>query len=142
MMRILGLARQSSSDRGTGTIETQVETLTDACDERDDFDLVDIVIDKVSGKYSPFDASKRKTAGWLTDPAKIASFDGFMITARDRIDRDGRYRLDFLDWVKEHGKKVFTADYNEIRTDTADEWNAEASAAVSAEAYRRQLRQL
>jgi site-specific DNA recombinase len=136
-MRVLGLARQSSSDRGAGTITTQVEGITEACEELG-YDLVHIVTDRTSGKFSAFDADQRDSAGWLTDPALIGRYDLIMVTVRDRIDRDVRYRLDFIDWADRNGKGIVTASGSVIRAATADEWNNEASAAVGAEAYRRQ----
>jgi site-specific DNA recombinase len=136
-MKVLGLARQSSSDRGAATIETQIETITEACAEQGHA-LVHIVEDRQSGKFSALDADKRDSAGWLTDPALTARYDVIMVTVRDRIDRDVRYRLDFLDWAEAHGKGVVTAAGSVIRARTADEWGNEASAAVGAELYRRQ----
>jgi DNA invertase Pin-like site-specific DNA recombinase len=98
---------------------------------------VHIVEDRKSGKFSAFDADQRDSAGWLADPAKDAQYDLIMVTVRDRIDRDVRYRLDFLDWAQANGKAVVTTAGSVIRAQTADEWNAEASGAVGAEMYRR-----
>lgn len=132
--RVLGVARQSSSDRGAATIETQVEAITDACEDGE-YIAVEIVKDRRSGKYGVFDG-KRESSAWFTDPARIALYDVVMVSDRDRIDRDVTFRLAFLAWAEKHGKGVVTSDGTVIRAKTADEWNAEANAAVGAQYYR------
>lgn len=134
MARVLGLARQSSTDTGAGTLETQRVLITDACEDRDD-ELVFIVEDQQSGKLGAF-SKIRNSSAWFSDPEKLASYDTVMVSARDRLDRDVRSRQDFLDWLKDHNKTAVTTSGSVIRAATADEWLSETSASVSAHHYR------
>jgi site-specific DNA recombinase len=135
-MRVLGLARQSSQDKGAGTIETQVELITDGCLELG-HELVHIVTERTSGKYGALDAVKRASAGWLTEPAKMAQYDAIMVSVRDRIDRNIEGRIQVIRWAEAHGKLIITADGGVVRTGKVEDWRKEMNEAFSAEDYRR-----
>src|SRR6266516_3011919 len=58
----------------------------------------------VSGGVSPW---KRPDLGpWLTDPAKIASYDGIIASALDRLGRSARDLAQLRDWAEDNGKQL------------------------------------
>ena len=105
-MRLLGAVRLSRLTDETSSPERQAETITLMAKARRD-DLVAVVEDlDVSGAVDPF--ARAELGPWLTDPDKIAQWDGLIIAKLDRLTRS---LLDFqriLTWCQQNGKTIIS----------------------------------
>jgi DNA invertase Pin-like site-specific DNA recombinase len=138
--RVLGIARRSNRKEDATTIPKIREALAAAC-EREGFELVYTAEDGgVSGKYSPFDVSKRKDlAPWLTDPALIARWDILMFTEDDRVVRKARFSDELYEWCEANGKAVMRTDGHVIDINDDGEWLSVSINALINEQYRRSI---
>ena len=83
-MRILGSARLSHDTDESTSIARQREQVDLTCKARGDT-LVHVTEDTdVSGAVAP--ADREGLGPWLTDPARIAQWDGLMVAKLDRLD--------------------------------------------------------
>ncbi len=101
-MRLVLAARLSQLVRGSETgIDTQDEDARDWA-LRTGHTIVAVAADDISGTVSPF---KRKGLGpWLTDPNRLAMYDGILITKIDRLTRERDWGI--RQWAEENGKKI------------------------------------
>ena len=106
VMRLLGAVRLSRDTDETTSPERQDDAITYTTKARGDR-LIHIVHDlDVSGAISPFE--RAELGPWLTDPDKIAQWDGLIVA---KIDRLSRSLLDFqvlLKWCDAHDKTVIS----------------------------------
>ena len=90
--------------------------------------IVAVVPDVKSGTVAPWDRPNLKP--WVTDPAKMAIYDGILAYRNDRLSRgcwadEARIRL----WAEEHGKVLMIVDGPQWPPRHAgDEWSWEAMA--------------
>jgi len=101
-MRLVLAARLSQLTRGGETgIDTQDEDARDWA-LRTGHTIVGVCADDISGTVSPF---KRKNLGpWLTDPNRMAMYDGILITKIDRLTRERDWGI--RQWAERNGKKI------------------------------------
>ena len=101
-MRLLLAARLSQLVRGNETgIDTQDEDAREWA-LRNGHTIVGVAADDISGTVSPF--RRRNLGPWLTDPNRVAMYDGILVTKLDRLTR--RRDWDIRQWAEEHGKKI------------------------------------
>jgi|SRR5271157_266045 len=99
--------------------------------ERQDHRVVAVAADTQRGTVAPWDRPNLKP--WVTDPAKMAQFDGILAYRNDRLSRgcwadEVRIRL----WAEEHGKVLMIVDGPQWPPRHAgDEWSWEAMAKQS-----------
>jgi len=72
-------------------------------------EIVGIAADTKSGTVAPWDRPKLRP--WVTDPSKMAMYDGVLAYKNDRLSRgvwadEARIRL----WAEEHGKRLVIVD--------------------------------
>jgi DNA invertase Pin-like site-specific DNA recombinase len=105
-MRLLSVIRLSSLTDETTSPERQNEQISLTAKVRGDSVTATAQDLDVSGAVDPF---KRDGLGpWLTDPSKIAQWDGLMVAKLDRLSRS---LLDFailLKWCESHGKTIIS----------------------------------
>jgi len=101
-MRLVLAARLSQLKRGNETgIDTQDEDARDWA-LRTGHTIVGLAADDISGTVSPF---KRKSLGpWLTDPNRMAMYDGVLVTKIDRLTRARDWGI--REWAERNGKKI------------------------------------
>ena len=105
-MRILGAARLSHDTDESTSIARQREQIGLTCKARGDI-LVHITEDTdVSGAVAP--TSRDGLGPWLTDPDRIAQWDGLMVAKLDRLTRSLRDFDDLRMWCDQHGKTVIS----------------------------------
>jgi site-specific DNA recombinase len=105
-MRILGSARLSHDTDESTSIARQREQIDLTCKARGDI-LIHITEDTdVSGAVAP--ADRAGLGPWLTDPARIAQWDGLMVSKLDRLTRSLRDFDDLRMWCDEHGKTIIS----------------------------------
>jgi DNA invertase Pin-like site-specific DNA recombinase len=96
--------------------------------ERNGHAIVDVAADIKSGTVAPWDRPNLRQ--WVTDPARMALYDGILATRNDRLSRgcwadEARIRL----WAEEHGKALVIADGPQWPPRHAgDKWQWEAMA--------------
>lgn len=76
---------------------------------REGHEVIDIAADHKSGTVAPWDRPHLKP--WVTDPAKMAMYDGVLAYKNDRLSRgawDDETRI--RQWAQEHGKRLVIAD--------------------------------
>ena len=94
--------------------------------------IVDIAADVKSGKVAPWDRPNLRP--WVTDPARMALYDGILAYSNDRLSRgcwadEARIRL----WAEEHGKRLIIVNGPQWPPrNQGDEWNWEANAKQAA----------
>ena len=105
-MRLLGGARLSHKTDESTSIERQREQITLTAKVRGD-ELVFITEDTdVSGAVSPF---LRESLGpWLTDPDKIALWDGLIVAKLDRLTRSLSDFDELVSWLDRNGKTLIS----------------------------------
>jgi DNA invertase Pin-like site-specific DNA recombinase len=105
-MRILGGARLSHDTDESTSIARQREQIELTTQARGDT-LVHITEDTdVSGAVAP--ADRAGLGPWLTDPAKVAQWDGLMVAKLDRLTRSLRDFDDLRIWCDAHGKTIIS----------------------------------
>jgi site-specific DNA recombinase len=110
LLRLLGAVRLSALTDETTSPERQGEQITLTAKARGDT-VVRITEDlDVSGAVSPFD--RDQLGPWLTEPAKVALWDGLIVAKLDRLSRS---LLDFallLKWCEDNGKTIISVSEN------------------------------
>ncbi len=110
-MRYLLTARlsqlQSDGRPGLG-LETQ-DLGARAWAEREGHTIVDIAADTKSGTVAPMD--RKHLRPWVTDPARMAMYDGLLALKTDRLSRGTQEDFTRIEnWATEHGKALVIAD--------------------------------
>jgi DNA invertase Pin-like site-specific DNA recombinase len=105
-MPLLGATRLSRKTDESTSIERQREQVTLSAQVRGDT-LVHICEDTdISGGVSPF---LRESLGpWLTDPDKIAQWDGLVVAKLDRLTRSLTDFDELVSWCDRHGKTLIS----------------------------------
>jgi site-specific DNA recombinase len=107
-MRLLRSARLSRSHDSSTALEKQ-DLKTNAYAEAFSHEIVGTAADSnVSGKTDPF--QRPELGPWLTDPARMASYDGIIASHLDRLGRSTRHISRLLDWAEDHGKTVICVE--------------------------------
>jgi site-specific DNA recombinase len=146
-MRLVLAARLSQLTRGNETgIDTQDEDARDWA-LRTGHTIVGVAADDISGTVSPF---KRKSLGpWLTDPNRMAMYDGILVTKIDRLTRAHDWGI--REWAEQHGKKILVVSPELIwppalaDTTTPIQWDLLVNSAVTewintSQRYKRMLK--
>ena len=146
-MRLLLAARLSQLVRGNETgIDTQDEDAREWA-LRNGHTIVGVAADDISGTVSPF---KRRNLGpWLSDPNRVAMYDGILVTKLDRLTRKRDW--DIRQWAEEHSKKILVVSPELVwppasgDTTTATTWDLLVNLAASewintSERYKRALK--
>lgn len=114
--RVLGAVRQSKTRDRAVSPEAQrksIQSWTDANSGR----VVKFTFDlSVSGGKSAF--NRKELGPYLTDPAKIDTWDTLACTKLDRACRDLRDYLKLRDWCKRHGKTFVVLNNPELDDST------------------------
>lgn len=104
-MRLLLAARLSVTVAGQTGIETQDQHAREWA-EREGHEIVAVAADRgTSGKVPP--RKRRELGPWLTDPARLAQYDGIVSYSVDRISRDFVDTPELRKWALERGKWLF-----------------------------------
>lgn len=108
-MRLLHLARLSQ-DRGSS--QTGIESSDIACATwaaGNGHVIIHTAADRKSGTIQPWDRPNARP--WVTEPDKIAQYDGVVAHRLDRLSRgDDASTSDIQAWAREHGKVLMTED--------------------------------
>jgi site-specific DNA recombinase len=118
IMRVIVAARLSrkitaadlaDGSRGAQTgLESQDAELL-AWAEREGHEIVHVAADHKSGTSDPWDRPNLRP--WVTEPSKIAQYDGIVAYRLDRLSRgDKRSTSRIEEWAYKHGKKLVTED--------------------------------
>lgn len=109
-LRLITAARKSrSGDAGENERYARQDTRAGQRAERDGHAVVATVHDTVSSQTAPWDRPELKS--WMTDPARLAMYDGILVSDTDRLSRtDDRGWHDIESWCYETGKVLLTAD--------------------------------
>lgn len=109
-LRLITAARKSrSGDAGEDERYARQDTRAGERAERDGHAVVATVHDTVSSQTAPWDRPELKS--WMTDPARLAMYDGILVSDTDRLSRtDDRGWHDIESWCYDHGKVLLTAD--------------------------------
>ena len=147
LMRLVLAARLSQLTRGCETgIDTRDEDARDWA-LRTEHTIVGVCADDISGTVSPF---KRKNLGpWLTDPNRMAMYDGILITKIDRLTRERDWGI--RQWAERNGKKILCVSPELVwppepgDTTTAMQWDLLVNIAASewtntSQRYKRMLK--
>jgi len=100
-MRLLLAARLSQLSKGQTGMDTQDEDARIWAAGKG-HTIVGIASDRISGRVSPF--NRRDLGPWLTDPARIALYDGILVAKIDRLTRKRDW--DIRQWAEERGKRI------------------------------------
>lgn len=100
-MRLVLAARLSQVAKGQTGMDTQ-DIDARAWAVAHGHQIVGAAADHISGRVSPF--SRRELGPWLNDPARIALYDGILISKIDRLTRKRDW--DIRQWAEDHGKKI------------------------------------
>jgi DNA invertase Pin-like site-specific DNA recombinase len=127
-MRLLLAARLSrlsaNGEQGLG-IDTQDERATE-WSAREGHEIIAVTADTKSGTVAPWDRPKLRP--WVTDPEKMALYDGILAYRNDRLSRgcwddEARIRM----WAKDNGKHLVIVDGPQWPPrDDGDRWQWEA----------------
>ena len=123
-MRLLLAARLSRKQKdgqdGIG-IETQDKRAREWA-EREGHVIVATVPDTKSGTVAPWD--RKNLRGWVTDPAKMAQYDGVLAYKTDRLSRGSQEDFTRIEhWATLHGKALVIADGPQYPArDDSDYW--------------------
>lgn len=107
-MKVIVACRLSKlHDGSTGLDSQEQETVRWA--ERETHSVVDVVQDAVSGAKTIL--ARRRLRPWLTEPEKLAQYDGIVVYRMDRLTRgDSAETRRIEDWADSHGKTLMTED--------------------------------
>jgi site-specific DNA recombinase len=100
-MRLVLAARLSQLAKGQTGLDTQDEDAR-AWAAAHGHTIVAATPDRISGRVSPFD--RPKLGPWLTDPKRMALYDGILVSKIDRLTRKEDW--DIRQWAEEHGKRI------------------------------------
>ena len=127
-MRLLLAARLSrlsaNGEQGLG-IDTPDERATE-WSAREGHEIIAVTADTKSGTVAPWDRPKLRP--WVTDPEKMALYDGILAYRNDRLSRgcwddEARIRM----WAKDNGKHLVIVDGPQWPPrDDGDRWQWEA----------------
>ncbi len=107
-MRLLLAARLSQLADGQTGIESQ-DKEAQAWALANGHEIVGVAADRKSGTVQPWDRPKLRP--WVTEPGRIAQYDGVVAYRLDRLSRgDHRSTTDIEKWAHEHRKKLLTVD--------------------------------
>ena len=110
-MRVIIAARLSSKQRkdsqgrteGIG-LDTQDEQSREFC-TREGWEVVATVRDTISGSVAPM--NRRNLRQWVTDPARLAMYDGIVALKTDRLSRGEDVDWSRIEsWAADHGKTL------------------------------------
>lgn len=105
-MRCLVAARLSRLSDGSTGLEKQDEAPRRHADLQG-WEVVAVAADTdVSGDTDPW--SRPELGPWLSDPARIDSYDAIVATHVDRLARSTVHFMRLLHWADEHGKRIIT----------------------------------
>ena len=109
-LRLITAARKSrSGDAGENERYARQDKRAGERAERDGHTVVATVHDTVSSQSAPWQRKNLKT--WMTDAAKLAMYDGILVSDTDRLSRtDDRGWHDIESWCYDTGKVLLTAD--------------------------------
>lgn len=100
-MRVIVAARLSQKRKGQTGIDTQDQD-AHAWAEAHGHTVVEVLADTISGRVSPFD--RRNLGPWLTEPEKMAQYDGVLASKIDRFTRGRDWKT--RQWAEDNGKKL------------------------------------
>ena len=100
-MRLLLAARLSQLAKGQTGIDTQDEDARRWAQEHG-HTIVATAADRISGRVPP--AQRRNLGPWLSEPARVATYDGILVSKIDRLTRKRDW--DIRQWAEENGKKI------------------------------------
>jgi site-specific DNA recombinase len=100
-MRLVLAARLSQLAEGQTGLDTQDEDAR-AWAAAHGHTIVAAAPDRISGRVSPFD--RPKLGPWLTEPNRIALYDGILVSKIDRLTRKDDW--DIRQWAEDNGKKI------------------------------------
>jgi DNA invertase Pin-like site-specific DNA recombinase len=107
-MRLLHAARLSQKAAG----QTGLETQDYACQSwaaANDHEIIHTAADHKSGTSKPWERASLKP--WVTDPDKMARYDGIIAYRFDRLSRgDDACTSEIEAWARKHGKVLLTED--------------------------------
>lgn len=147
LMRLVLAARLSQLSRGGETgMDTQDEDARVWAEYRG-HTIVGVCADDISGRVSPF--KRRQLGPWLTDPKRMAMYDGVLITKIDRLTRKRDWGI--REWAEQNNKKILCVFPEMIwppppgDTTTAMQWDMLVNQAANewtntSERYKRALR--
>jgi site-specific DNA recombinase len=105
-MRLIQAARLSRDKDSSTSVDKQDAEMSAWAKARG-HEVVGTAVDTdVSGDVSPFD--RPELGQWLTEPERIASYDGILASHIDRLGRSTGDFVDLLRWADSHGKTVIT----------------------------------
>lgn len=103
------LSRMSKKDRARPELITGIATQDQRSAEwaaGEGHTVVHVTRDRnVSGSVAPWD--RPELGPWLTDPAKIAQYDGIVAHEANRLSRDYADLPAMRKWAEQHGKKLY-----------------------------------
>jgi len=100
-MRLVLAARLSQLAKGQTGLDTQDEDAR-AWAAAHGHTIVAATPDRISGRVSPF--NRPKLGPWLTDPKRMALYDGILVSKIDRLTRKTDW--DIRQWAEDHGKRI------------------------------------
>lgn len=100
-MRLVLAARLSQLAKGQTGLDTQDEDARAWADAHGHI-IIAACTDRISGRVPP--ANRRNLGPWLTDPARIATYDGILVSKIDRLTRKRDW--DIRQWAEDNGKKI------------------------------------
>jgi site-specific DNA recombinase len=109
-MRLLGAARLSHRTDESTSIARQKERINSYANSRDPKPTVVHITedDDVSGATDPFE--RENLGPWLTDPEKIALWDGLIVTKLDRLTRSLSDFDTLCKWCERNKKIIISVD--------------------------------
>jgi DNA invertase Pin-like site-specific DNA recombinase len=137
LLLVARLSRAKVSDRRDGvSIEIQDGTARDWA-EGLGHAIVATVADIKSGTVAPW--ARKNLKPWMTDPAKMAMYDGILIYHTDRISRGTQEDFVFIEnWASVNGKAIIVADGPQYPArDDSDYWRWTAEKRVARQEWER-----
>lgn len=108
-MRLLFAARLSKRGDARTGIDTQDQDVR-AWAEANGHTIVAVTVDEQSGRIHP---RHRKDLGvWLTEPSRIAQYDGIVAATMDRLSRSWCDVPQMREWAEAAGKTLFVVQPN------------------------------
>lgn len=101
-MRLLDVVRLSRDTDESTSPERQHEANTYMARARGDRIVASVEDLDVSGSVSPF--ARPNLGPWITEPAKVAQWDGIIVAKIDRLTRSLYDFADLVRWCNAHGK--------------------------------------
>lgn len=108
-LRLLLTARKSRKGDGQAIFERQIAGPAFEAVEREGHKVIITVEDTVTGDSMPWDRKNLKA--WMTDPAKMAMYDGLFVAETDRLARVDDRGWHYIEhWCYENRKRIVTGE--------------------------------